>query len=373
NHKWLIYLPPTMSPTETSTLPGLLEHPREAFDYFRSNGVGTVICEEKHMGSRAVVVVCRDGQAAVKRFGVADGSAGIIYTRTGRRFFDDAAVETELLGILREAISAARWWEEFASDWFVLDCELMPWSAKAQELLRTQYAAVGSAAIAAGSAAVAAIRQGMRRDGDNVTALAGMLTRQEDRLDRSNRFVSAYRQYCWPVAGVADLKLAPFHLLASEGHVHAGQDHHWHMHALARLASGPIIATAHRAVNVTVPSEVAGAIEWWETLTGAGGEGMVVKPMEFVVRGSKGLVQPAVKCRGPEYLRIIYGPDYDALEHLERLRQRGLGPKRSLAIREFALGIEGLERFARREPLRRVHECVFGVLAMESEPVDPRL
>ena len=100
---------------------------------------------------------------------------------------------------------------------------------------------------------------------------------------------------------------------------------------------------------------------------------MVVKPLEFVARGPCGLVQPAVKCRGPEYLRIIYGPDYDAPGNLERLRSRGLAAKRSLALREFALGIEALERFVRREPLRRVHECVFGVLALESEPVDPRL
>jgi protein phosphatase len=126
-------------------------------------------------------------------------------------------------------------------------------------------------------------------------------------------------------------------------------------------------------VDVTSPDEVAAAVGWWEELTGRGGEGMVVKPLEFVVRGRKGLVQPAVKCRGPEYLRIIYGPEYDAPENLDRLRARGLGAKRSLAVREFALGIEALERFVRREPLRRAHECVFGVLALESEPVDPRL
>lgn len=100
---------------------------------------------------------------------------------------------------------------------------------------------------------------------------------------------------------------------------------------------------------------------------------MVVKPADFIAKGRRGIVQPAVKCRGREYLRIIYGPDYTAPEHLDRLRSRGLGAKRSLALREFALGIEALERFVRQEPLRRVHECVFGVLALESEPVDPRL
>ena len=100
---------------------------------------------------------------------------------------------------------------------------------------------------------------------------------------------------------------------------------------------------------------------------------MVVKPFDFVAKGRRGLVQPAVKCRGREYLRIIYGAEYTAANNLERLRSRGLSTKRSLALREFALGVEALERFVRQEPLRRVHECVFGVLAMESEPVDPRL
>ncbi len=100
---------------------------------------------------------------------------------------------------------------------------------------------------------------------------------------------------------------------------------------------------------------------------------MVLKPLDFIVRGRRGLVQPAIKCRGREYLRIIYGPEYVLPQNLERLRSRSVSIKRSLALREFALGIEGLERFVRLEPLRRVHECVFGVLALESEPVDPRL
>jgi protein phosphatase len=126
-------------------------------------------------------------------------------------------------------------------------------------------------------------------------------------------------------------------------------------------------------VDVTDPADEAAATRWWEELTARGGEGMVVKPLEFIARGRRGLIQPSVKCRGREYLRIIYGPEYTAPENLERLRSRGLHAKRSLALREFALGLEALERFVRREPLRRVHECVFGVLALESEPVDPRL
>jgi protein phosphatase len=134
-----------------------------------------------------------------------------------------------------------------------------------------------------------------------------------------------------------------------------------------------LFRTPYRLIDVTDQASEAEGTAWWEEMTGRGGEGMVVKPMDFVVRGPRGLVQPAIKCRGREYLRIIYGPEYTVPENLERLRRRGLGAKRSLALREFALGIESVERFVRREPLRRVHECVFGVLALESEPVDPRL
>jgi protein phosphatase len=114
-------------------------------------------------------------------------------------------------------------------------------------------------------------------------------------------------------------------------------------------------------------------VEWWNALTDCGGEGVVIKPSGFVTRGGKGLVQPALKVRGREYLRMIYGPEYTLPGSLDRLRDRGLSGKRGLALREFALGLEGLHRFVEGEPLRRVHECAFGVLALESEPVDPRL
>lgn len=372
NPKWLIYLPPTMSPSETSTKDGYLEYPDQAFAYFRHEGVGAVVCQQKHMGSRAVVVVCRDEQRAAKRFGVGGEGIGICYTRTGRRFFADAGVERELLARVHAALSATGVWEELGSDWVCLDCELMPWSAKAQELLKQQYAPTGAAARAALPQAVAALRSAAQMNPE-VTPLIGEYS---ERLDLALRYVEAYRHYCWPVNSIDDLRLAPFHLLASEGCVHADKDHLWHMDILRRLAeagSPLLMTTPFRQVDLSDAASQAEATRWWEEMTEGGGEGMVVKPLSFVQRGRRDLVQPAVKCRGREYLRIIYGPEYTRPQHLERLRQRGLGGKRSLALREFALGIEALERFVREEPLRRVHECVFGVLALESEPVDPRL
>jgi protein phosphatase len=361
-----------MSPSETSQAPDLLEHPAEAFSYYRHQGVAQVVCEEKHMGSRAVVVVCRDEDAARQRFGVVGDGQGICFTRTGRRFFDDKELETEFIGRIQAAIAEAGLWDEFETDWVCLDCELMPWSAKAQELLRQQYAAVGAASRASLTDAVSALEDTAKRIGD----VGPLLDRYRAREEAAKRYIDAYRQYCWPVNSLADLKLAPFHLLATEGKVHTDKDHLWHMAALKRLCDadeGLLLATAHMVVDVTDPAGQEAGIRWWKELTSRGGEGMVVKPLEFIARGQRGLVQPAVKCRGPEYLRIIYGPEYTAPENLERLRQRGLSAKRSLALREFALGMEGLERFVQREPLRRVHESVFGVLALESEPVDPRL
>jgi len=372
NPKWLIYLPPTMSPSETSRREGLLEYPDEAFSYFRHEGVGRVICEQKHMGSRAIVIVCRDEASATQRFGVINEGIGICYTRTGRRFFNDRKLEAQFLARVQSAITAAGFWDESKTDWVCLDCELMPWSAKAQELLRLQYAPAGAAARAALPAAIAALETAAAHNAD----IAPLADRYRQRLEMAEKYVEAYRQYCWTVSSLDDLRLAPFHILASEGAVHTRKDHVWHMETIARICHHDpnfLLATPFLLVDLADSESQSRATTWWEQMTAGGGEGMVVKPLEFISSGLRGTVQPALKCRGREYLRIIYGPEYTAPENLERLRARGLGAKRSLALREFALGIEALERFVRLEPLRRVHECVFGVLALESEPVDPRL
>jgi protein phosphatase len=371
--RWLMYLPPTMSPCETSKEPGLLEHPAEAFAYYRSEGVAKVVCEEKHMGSRAIVIICRDEEVARTRFGVQNDGFGICYTRTGRRFFDDPQLEVALLTRVRAACDASGFWERLETDWACLDCELMPWSMKAQSLLLHQYAAVGAASRVGLKGAVEVLEQAGAR---GLEDLGPVLDSYRQRQLLAERYVASYRRYCWPVQTVDDLKLAPFHLLATRGRVHTDQDHVWHMETLASVCQADkqlLLATPYLVVDLNDAASVEEGIAWWQRLTRQGGEGMVVKPLDFLAYGRRGLIQPAVKCRGPEYLRIIYGPDYDVPANIERLRSRGLGMKRSLALREFSLGIEALQRFVGEEPLRRVHECVFGVLALESEPVDPRL
>jgi polynucleotide kinase-phosphatase len=367
--RWLLYLPPTMAPVATSKRPDVLEHPEDAFAGYRAGGVQGVLCEEKHMGSRAVVLVCRDSSVAANRFGI-DGS-GSVHTRTGRPFFAPDQTE-ELLARVREAAASAGLWDELATDWLLLDTELMPWSAKASGLIMNQYAAVGAAASAALPAAVDALTAAAERGAD----VAELRTKTAARAANADAYREAYRRYCWPTDGLSGVRIAPFQVLATEGRTYHDREHGWHLALADRLVAADaelFAATRRLAVDTTDPASTAAGVEWWAELTDGGGEGMVVKPAANLTRGQRGLVQPGVKVRGREYLRIIYGPDYTAAANLDRLRQRGLGRKRGLATREYALGLEGLERVARGEPLWRVHECVFAVLALESEPVDPRL
>lgn len=369
--RWLLYLPPTMAPTATTPDGDLLEHPATAFDFFRRDGVGQVICEEKHMGSRAVVLLCRSAQVASERFGARDGTTGAVYTRTGRSFFTGDLTE-QLLQVVRTAVDSAGLWSELDTDWLLLDTELLPWSAKAEDLLRQQYAAVGAAAGAALPAAVEVLQHVAAQGVD----VCDLLARTVSRTANARAFTDSYRRYVWPTSGLDGVQLAPFQLLATEGRTWSDHDHSWHLALADRLvAVAPSLMRPTRRIVVDTldATSTDAATHWWEELTAAGGEGMVVKPHANLVRTSRGYAQPGVKVRGREYLRIIYGPDYTEPENLLRLRDRNLGHKRSLAAREYALGIESLERAVQREPLWRVHEPVFAVLALESEPVDPRL
>ena len=381
--RWLIYLPPTMSPCETSRHPGYLEHPAEAFEYYKARGIGKVICEQKHMGSRAVIVLCKNNGAAKKYFRITDNSTGVIYTRTGRPFFDNAETEKTILTRLINTLTLSNFWEDFNTDWVCIDAELMPWSAKAVSLLKEQYAPAGRAGRTALAAAAAAIKKAavsladsgvpISDDSIDLNSLEKLFKEREEAL---NLYTEAYRRYCWDVKTIDDYRIAPFHILATEGKVWNNENHITHMEQIKKYMTGNdqiFIKTNYIEVDLLDEKSAASGVKWWEDLTASGGEGMVVKPADFIAYSGADVLQPAVKCRGREYLRIIYGPEYLLGANLERLKKRSLNKKRNLALNEFALGMESMERFVRKEPLYKVHECVFAVLALESEPVDPRL
>lgn len=515
---WLVYLPPTVGPSDTCRDGGELEHPREAFAYFRDEGVSTVVCTEKHAGTRAVIIVCKDENVAVARFGVPWGKIGCIYTRTGRRYFDDAAVEDQVLSRVRAAAERANLFTELATDWLCLECDIASTTYRANIPLHEHFVGTGTAGRAAVSAALSALRLAAERsDGcerllyrfaqqkqcveDYMTALrhaprasasttssgrlsavptglalpraslappalpamgkpassAGTprpsMTPSQTALPRVGTTPSAHRPSNIPGAialpqsnkapstpgtarpsaippplpapgnkppstpgtprpniavnpvaprmsaapsssgmlrasmappgarapalpPIGDVVIAPIHLLASEGHVHVDRDHTWHVTTLATLADADpslLRKTRFRRVDLSDKEGEKETIEFWEELTAQGSEGIVMTPLEWLTRGKRSLVQPSLKVRGREFMRTIYGAAYTLEDNLERLRERPVVNKRSLALREFALSIEALQRFVAKEPLRDVHECVFGILALESELVDPRL
>ena len=368
--RWLIYVPPTMAPPPTTETGPYLEHPEQAIEYFVNRGVTDLIAEEKHMGSRALMVICRDKEYAKKRFGVEDEKQGIVYTRTGRPFFKDDDFEQEMIERFAKSLTEAKFWDVFHSDWFLLDMEIMPWSAKAQELLQRQYGPTAEAALMSSQALIDVVRFGRE-----VVGLDAVLEKVQKQNENARKFKETMEGYCWQATNIEDYRIAPFHILASEGHVFVDQPHHWHMDMISKFSEFDdiLVATKYKRFDASNAEHIKDLIFWWREHTEAGQEGLVIKPNDFIVKGEKGYVQPAMKVRGQDYLRIIYGPDYDLPENIERLRQRGLARKWSLAMREFSLGLEGLHRFVEYKPLMKVHECALGVLALESEPVDPRL
>lgn len=354
----LLYLPPTMSPVDSSSRDGVLEHPDEAFGHYAKRSVDRVICEEKHMGSRAIVRVAADG-------------TGIIYSRTGRAFFDDER-QAAVLARIADAVTDADLWTELDASWLLLDTEILPWTAKAEAMVRSQYAKVGAAATTALPATIDVLTAAKARGVD----VGDLLDRTRTRAANAELFVDSYRHYVQPIDNPLGVQVAPFQILASDSTTFETRDHQWHLDIADRLvAADPELIRATRRLIVDTADEAscADGVAWWEDLTAGGGEGMVVKPLLNLVRGPKGLAQPGLKVRGREYLRIIYGADYTTTATLNRLKGRNLGQKRAMALREYALGLEAVRRAVAGEPVWRIHQCVFGVLGMESEPVDPRL
>jgi len=208
----LIHLPPTMAPVATSDRTDYLEHPDQAFDYFRNTGISKVICEEKHMGSRAVLIFAKDTATANRQFGITNNAAGVIVTRTGRPFFNDQAISKDtskdirkdILARVRSAATAARWWNTLETDWLVLDTELLPWSAKAKELLQRQYAATGTAA----TTALATAKQLLGAAAARCVDVGTLAQRTEDRRHDVASYINAYRQLgsysARPVSGLGE-------------------------------------------------------------------------------------------------------------------------------------------------------------------------
>ncbi|HBW38451.1 polynucleotide kinase-phosphatase [Desulfosporosinus sp. BICA1-9] len=364
----LVYIPPTMSPT-TDPSPQLdyLEHPKEAFEYYRKQGITTMVVEKKHMGSRAILLLFKDADTAVNYVG--NPTLGTIYTRTGRAFFDRAMTQT-VLGQLNNDLNRAQYFTKNKTDFVLLDAEILPWNLKAKELISAQYAHVSEVAIMDRQRMLDKLQEAER----NGWEVNPWLEEFKSKLESAEVFRAVFQKYCWDTQGIEGIKIAAFHVLAYSKRTNFDQPHLWHMEQGRELVqiSDLFIETEYKVVKDEASEKEA--IRWWQEITEDGHEGFVVKPETYIARNNKGrLIQPAIKVRGRNYLHIIYGIDYLQSKNLARLKQRNVSRKQRHALMEFALGIEGVKRFVDKEPVERVHECVLATLALEAEPVDPRL
>ena len=223
--RWLVYLPPTISPSDTSDLPGILEHPAQALNQYREDGVQWVICEEKHMGSRGILVLGRDPEAIRRKFGILEPNAGVCYTRTGRRFFNEPGLEAGFISRARMAVEQSGMWERLNTGWVLMDCEIMPWSLKAHRLIQSLYAPMGAAAVNTLQRTEALLAQAAQRG--VATGELNQITHA--RLQAAEGYRQAYRQYCWDTRSLDDVRVAPFHILAAEDQLLTGHSHDWHM------------------------------------------------------------------------------------------------------------------------------------------------
>lgn len=363
----LIYIPPTMSPTpEASVLPDYMEHPQEAIDYYKSKDIHTLIAEKKHMGSRAIILLFSDRQASIEKTGI--DSLGVIYTRTGRRFFDKE-MEARMLAKLHADLTASDYFRKKETEFLLLDAEILPWNLKAKDLISKQYAHVAEAAFMDRSR----LAEKLGEAAMNNEELTIWHKAYKMKLDNAQNFQDVFQQYCWDVSNESEIQIAPFHLLAYSNRSFLAKTHVWHMEQISELAKCSSMLKETDYMVITDDTSADEVIRWWQQMTEDGHEGIVIKPETFTAKSKGKLLQPAIKVRGRKYLSIIYGMDYLEEQHLTRLKNRRTGKKQKLALQEFALSTESIRRFVNGESLERVHECVLASLALESDRVDPRL
>ncbi|MEH7254261.1 polynucleotide kinase-phosphatase [Neobacillus niacini] len=363
----IVYLPPTMSPTpKASHLEGYLEHPVEAFEYYQTNGVETMVVEKKHMGSRGILFLFKNKEVAKEYVG--RETLGTIYTRTGRAFFKKE-LEEQIVGVLNNDLVKSGYFEMYNTDFVLLDSEILPWNLKAKDLILNQYAHVGEMAMLDRIKLNGSLQQAIEGGKDVIR----WIEENDVGMENASVFNAVYQKYCWETEGLEGIQIAPFHTLAHSTETFFDKPHTWHMEKNKEFSgiSRLFVETEFRVVSDE--ASMIEAIEWWEEITEDGHEGFVVKPDSFNTRHKGKLLQPAIKVRGRKYLHIIYGMDYLLPENLLRLKKRNAGKKQRNALKEFALGVEAVNRFVKRESLERIHECVLGVLALEAEPIDPRL
>ncbi|MDF2880165.1 MAG: polynucleotide kinasephosphatase [Clostridiaceae bacterium] len=362
----LPYIPPTISPCRTSKNIDFLEHPIEAIEEYKSLGAKRLIAELKHMGSRSTIIVFKDKEKAIEFTNQQEEV--IIYSRTGKKFFNEKENETISLRI-KAILNSIDYFNRFDTGFVIIDAEILPWNAKGEGLLFNQYLPVLDSALALNTKLYENLK-------DTPIIKEEMLKEVENNLTNINKYKQQLENYCWDT-NIENIKIAPFHLLAHEGKTFFDKEHEWHLNHFNMFAENEdnlFIKTPYVLIDLTKEESISNSIKFWDELTSKGYEGFILKTEYFLEHNDQGeLILPMMKVRGKDYLRIIYGINYDNPTVIAKLKNRSLSRKRSLHYRELLLGVEALKRFSNGEDFQTWHEYILTILCMTNEVVDHRL
>jgi|GEM_PF-37713 len=357
---WLVCLPP-VAPAPAAA-GGAPEHPLAALELYRARGVERVVLQELHTGTEVVAVVCRDAEAARRRFPAAEGGTGAVYSAAARPFFASRAAEEAFLERLRGALEAGGAWERLASDWVALEGVIGPEAVVRDMNPRLGPAPALHAGLASAAAATLGAAQAALADAAGAGAdAADLLDRTRLRAARAAAYSAACRRFRGPPRAQGDLRLAAVRVLAAGGAVHAERDPRWHGELLAaacRAAPETLLAADQPVFGVRDPAGERDVLAWWDASRARGSAGVLVRPLQMPADGGHGPLPPAIQCRSEDALALERGPE-------PRSGGRRLEEDADRAARGWALAVEALERFTCGDPIAAVHQCVFGALALE--------
>jgi protein phosphatase len=374
--RWLVYVPPGVSPVDGGSLPGTLEHPVEAFRYYRRHGVSHVVCQEKRLGTRVVVVLCRNESVARTVFGTVDERAGIVYSRTGRNVFTDRKTEESWIQRWRGAAEEAKLFDSYGP-FIVFEAQFEHLGLRvAHGALRPKPhlelpmpAAVVTHDELAFDATLDAISRAKTR-GIEVGPLAARIG---DRRQRLARHAQTLEQAAQSSSNTPELRIEPLHVLATDETSWFDRPHSEHAALFQRLRQsdeGLFASTSAFEVRLDEAGAEERGFAFWEEWTARGKNenlGLIIKPVVFQRNTRPGFVLPALECHNDAALRVLFGPEYDVDVNLERLRRRSLAMLRFRALNQFMLGMESIARFVEREPLSRIHACACVSLALDGQ------
>lgn len=362
----LPFIPSTISPCKSSDLEGYLEHPSKAFEEYSKMGAKKIIGELKHMGSRAVILAFKDKDSAMKY--TSQPKTTIIYSRRGLAFFRGAD-EEYICSKIQDLLKVNNYFEKNNTDFVLMDTEILPWNAKGSGLLTNQYLPVLDSS--------KSLNLNVLNCLNNIEGLEPLKDYVQNTMLNIYRYEEQLENYCWDT-DITNIKIAPFHVLAHKNKTFFDKKHEWHLNHFNELINMKendlFVETPYIIVDLESEESMSKAIKFWLDVTTKGYEGVMFKTETFIETNDNGdTILPMMKVRGKDYLRIIYGINYDDKKYLDKLKNRSVSKKRFLHYKQTALAIESVKLFANGESLEKWHDYVFAGICLGNMVTDHRL